>query len=106
MAKITKAFRVYYSEGPRAQRPDDYIVDHSVIMYLVDPEGNFHDYYGSFGLNKSLVASFSGQNRRSREVVNVIKLKSMEWEGRKRKEDWWKALVGSKMEKQQSKAIA
>lgn len=45
--KVAKTFRVYYSQGPRSKNaPDDYIVDHSVIMYLVDPDGNFHDYYG------------------------------------------------------------
>ncbi|PAV59164.1 hypothetical protein WR25_24592 [Diploscapter pachys] len=60
--KVTKTFRVYYSQGPREKNaPDDYIVDHTVIMYLIDPEGNFHDYYG--------------QNRKADEIANIIKLK-------------------------------
>uniref|UniRef100_A0A914I7Y4 Thioredoxin domain-containing protein n=1 Tax=Globodera rostochiensis TaxID=31243 RepID=A0A914I7Y4_GLORO len=75
VAKVTKAFRVYHSEGPRTKRTDDYIVDHTVIMYLIDPDGNFHDYYG--------------QNRRAREIVNVIKIKALEWEAKKRKEQFW-----------------
>uniref|UniRef100_A0AC34R7B8 Thioredoxin domain-containing protein n=1 Tax=Panagrolaimus sp. JU765 TaxID=591449 RepID=A0AC34R7B8_9BILA len=68
--KVAKTFRVYHSQGPKTT-PDDYIVDHTVIMYLIDPDGVFHDYYG--------------QNRRAREIANIIKTKVLKHEMSKKK---------------------
>ncbi|RCN41626.1 hypothetical protein ANCCAN_12416 [Ancylostoma caninum] len=60
--KVAKTFRVYHSQGPHTGKDkDDYIVDHTVITYLIDPEGNFHDYYG--------------QNRTAEEIANIIEVK-------------------------------
>lgn len=55
-----KAFRIYFSSGP-ADQDDDYIVDHSVVMYLLDSEGNFVTYFG--------------QDKKVRDIVNDIAFK-------------------------------
>lgn len=45
--QAAKAFRVYYSKaGVDPARPDDYLVDHSIITYLIDPDGKFVTFYG------------------------------------------------------------
>ncbi|CAB3405387.1 unnamed protein product [Caenorhabditis bovis] len=70
--KVAKTFRVYHSQGPRtSKQSDDYIVDHTVIMYLIDPDGNFHDYYG--------------QNRKAEEIANVIQMKVLKYNAQNRK---------------------
>uniref|UniRef100_A0A1I7TZ01 Thioredoxin domain-containing protein n=1 Tax=Caenorhabditis tropicalis TaxID=1561998 RepID=A0A1I7TZ01_9PELO len=86
---VAKTFRVYHSQGPRtSKQEDDYIVDHTVIMYLIgkaltsyfffsylfsfkDPSGQFHDYYG--------------QNRKAEEIANVIQMKVLKYQAQNRK---------------------
>ena len=38
-----KAYRVYHS---KTSDDKDYLVDHSIIMYLLNPEGEFVTFYG------------------------------------------------------------
>ncbi|AGO12170.1 AaceriAEL191Cp [[Ashbya] aceris (nom. inval.)] len=41
-----KQYRVYFSTPPNVQPGQDYLVDHSIFFYLMDPEGAFVDVLG------------------------------------------------------------
>ncbi|CAF1234711.1 unnamed protein product [Rotaria magnacalcarata] len=56
VAEMCKHYRVYFSQGPKVG--DDYIVDHAIIMYLINPNGDFVDYYG--------------RNKNAKEVSSAI----------------------------------
>ncbi|GAA5937356.1 SCO family protein [Sporobolomyces koalae] len=44
--KTCKAYRVYFSTPPNAKPTEDYLVDHSIFFYLMDPRGKFVDAFG------------------------------------------------------------
>lgn len=43
---VCKAYRVYFSTPPDADPQGDYLVDHSVFVYLMDPHGAFVEAFG------------------------------------------------------------
>ncbi|KAL1747057.1 h-sco1 [Schizophyllum fasciatum] len=67
---ICRAYRVYFSTPPDADPAGDYLVDHSIFVYLVDPEGTFVDAFG--------------QNLAAREMAGQIREAVHVWEGRGR----------------------
>lgn len=45
VGRIAKAFRVYFVETDKLDDDDEYLVDHSIVMYLIGPDGEFIDFY-------------------------------------------------------------
>ena len=41
VAAAARAFRVYFAKHPNAEKPADYTLDHSSILYLMDERGAF-----------------------------------------------------------------
>lgn len=43
---VCKKYRVYFSTPANVQKGQDYLVDHSIYFYLMDPEGDFVEAIG------------------------------------------------------------
>ncbi|KAF7732864.1 Cu-binding protein, partial [Apophysomyces ossiformis] len=56
--KVARSFRVYMSVPPNVTEGDDYLVDHSIFFYLMDPEGKFVDCYGRDTTPEEITTSF------------------------------------------------
>ncbi|RKP23569.1 thioredoxin-like protein, partial [Syncephalis pseudoplumigaleata] len=46
VGQAARAYRVYYSKPPKVSNGEDYLVDHSIFFYLMDPRGQLVDFYG------------------------------------------------------------
>lgn len=53
---VCKAYRVYFSTPPDAKAEDDYLVDHSIFFYFMDPDGRFVDAFGKVSTVEDVVA--------------------------------------------------
>ncbi|XP_066040595.1 LOW QUALITY PROTEIN: protein SCO2 homolog, mitochondrial, partial [Chamaea fasciata] len=57
--EVAAKFRVYVSTGPR-DSDGDYLVDHSVLTFLLDPDGVFRDCYGRSRTAEEVARSVRG----------------------------------------------
>lgn len=63
---VCKKYRVYFSTPPNSDPNGDYLVDHSIFVYLMDPNGEFVEAFG--------------QSTTVEDVVNKIDESIKEWE--------------------------
>ncbi len=57
IAAAAKAYRVYYAKAkPKAGDGEVYLMDHSSIVYLVDPQGKFHQHFASHQIDADEMA--------------------------------------------------
>lgn len=52
---VCKAYRVYFSTPPDADPKGDYLVDHSIYIYLMDPNGQFVEAFGQSSTAEEVV---------------------------------------------------
>jgi len=64
-----KAYRVYFSTPPGTEPGDDYLVDHSIFFYFMNPDGNFVDAFG--------------KSNTEADVVERVKRELEEWKAEK-----------------------
>ena len=64
-----KAYRVYFSTPPGTKPGDDYLVDHSIFFYFMDPDGKFVDAFG--------------KSSTEADVVERVKREVEEWKAEK-----------------------
>jgi protein SCO1/2 len=64
IAEACRAFRVYHSVNDASRQGDeDYLVDHSIVMYLIKPNGEFVDFYTQLATEEEIVARVKNRIR-------------------------------------------
>jgi len=71
--EVTKKYRAYYSKAPAPEgsSPDDYLVDHSIIIYLLGPSGEFIEHFGRDKTAEQVVQSIRELTGRTKNWWNL-----------------------------------
>ncbi|KAJ1732594.1 Cu-binding protein [Coemansia biformis] len=67
-----KAYRVYFSKPPKVAENQDYLVDHSIFSYFMDPDGQFVDVYGKDKTAQQMADGIAGSVARFRSAGRAI----------------------------------
>lgn len=81
--KVCKQYRVYFSTPPNVKPGQDYLVDHSIFFYLMNPEGQFVDALG-LNLNEQ-----SGSEKIKYEIGQYNKEKKTKGDLSNSKKSWF-----------------
>lgn len=74
IASAAKAYRVYFSKANENEDDeDDYLVDHSIVLYLVSPDGEFLDFFTQRMEVKDIVQRISDRVKTYRKEQKSIK---------------------------------
>jgi len=64
IADITRAFRVYFSKANQHEDDEeDYLLDHSIVLYLMAPDGSFVEFYTQRMLVSEIIEKMEKQMR-------------------------------------------
>ncbi|CEP09285.1 hypothetical protein [Parasitella parasitica] len=58
LKQVARSYRVYSYLPPNVSADDDYLVDHSIFIYLMDPQGKFIDCYARDTTSEEVLDSF------------------------------------------------
>lgn len=75
LKQVARSYRVYSYTPPDVSVDDDYLVDHSIFIYLMDPQGKFIDCYARDTTSEEVLHSF--KNYMKDYLQDGGKLKSM-----------------------------
>jgi len=64
---VCKTYRVYFSTPKDATPDGDYLVDHSIYFYLMDPSGEFVEAFGRSSTVEEVVAKVKEEVKRWEE---------------------------------------
>ncbi|GAB5031572.1 sco1 family protein [Nannochloropsis oceanica] len=67
LAKVTKGYRVYFSKADEEDE-ENYLVDHSIVLYLIGPDGSFLDFFTQSMQPTDIVNRIKGYLGQARRV--------------------------------------